>query len=155
MSRCEWAEARSDGPSLCRVVFAIKVIDGKIRRPFSPLKDLSPVWIFCRAVFFSYSFHGTFDLEPLSSQGFETVLFFSAPLPLLFCNHEGGFVMTAFGILLQCSTQHLFLALYLCFKGWPELLLDYLSFVADHLFAQCAPRRTALLSIKTTSCLHF
>lgn len=47
-------------------------------------------------------------------RGFESVLFFNAPLPLLFCRHEGGFVMAAFGILLQClPPQHLFL-LFIC-----------------------------------------
>lgn len=56
--------------------------------------------------------HLIWTLSPL--RGFERVLFFNAPLPMLLCHHEHGFVMAAFGIILPCPPPlHLF-PLFIC-----------------------------------------
>lgn len=110
LPRCEQAEARSDELNLCHAVFAIKVIDwGTVTRPLFFFRISFCLARYSAELYFSYSFHGTFDLEPLSSQGFWECFFFSAPVPLLFCHHEGGFIMAAFGSLLQYSRHHLLL----------------------------------------------
>lgn len=69
---------------------------------FSPppsLGDESSCQIFCRAVFFlvffSYSFHGTFDLEPLFSCHWLFGVFFSSVAPCLCSFHEGATLMAA------------------------------------------------------------
>lgn len=107
MPRCEQVEVKSDELRLCHAVFAIKVSDwGIITRQRFSLRDPRRAGDSAE-LYFSYSFHGTFDLGALfPPRGVKSVLFFNAPLPLLFCRHEGGFVLAAFGILLQCVLHH-------------------------------------------------
>lgn len=81
--------------------------------------------------------------SPFPPRSFESVLFFNAPLPLLFCRHEGGFVMAAFGVLFQCPPSQRLCLLFI--STWIADQCFYLIISAQlQIMSQCESGRTAI-----------